>query len=151
MRLARSFIIMIMALTVAVSSARAEVLIQNGTLASDPIPEGYRFELAVMLPRPNNILQVEVDAKSCTNVAPGPDERECVRAITFFGLPAAFQIRGNLIWFQDATHNLMIGDIIGIGQARWVRMRRGATIKATNTVVQVLLDTALLSRGEAPR
>ena len=129
---------------VAASTAGAEMLTLNGTLASDPIPNGYHFDLSVMLPR-NGALQLEVDGRSCTSGT--PSGRECVRAIAFFSLPPGLELRGKQVWYVTPAGALMIGDVIGLGQVQWVRLRRGATIQATIEVAKLVLDTSLLSHG----
>jgi hypothetical protein len=134
----------------AAGNARAEVLLVHGTLASDPMPEGYRFELAVLALREGKP-EIEVVGKSCTGTPSEAAPASCQRTSIFFSVPPAVVIENKKAYYRGGNLNLNIGDVIGLGSVSWVRLRRGAVLEATTTVARVKLDTTVLAGRDGAR
>lgn len=123
--------------------AAAEVLLIHGTLSGEPIPEGYKFELAVVGLREGNVV-LEVVAKSCTGT-PGLGPTSCQRVTALFALPEGFSVANKKCYFKRGDLTLHIGNVTGLGQTYWVQLKRGALLEATLTAARLRLDTTLLA------
>jgi hypothetical protein len=123
--------------------ATAEILLINGTLSGEPIPEGYKFELAVVGIREAAVV-LEVVGKSCTGT-PGLGPTSCQRATAIFSLPEGFSIANKKCYFKRGDTNLHIGNVTSLGQTHWIQLKRGALLEATLTAARLKLDTNVLT------
>lgn len=123
--------------------AAAEVLMVHGTLSGDPMPEGYKFELAVLGVRENKPV-LEVVGKSCTAAPEAVEPASCQRVTILFALPDGFSISNKKCYYQKGEQTLWLGNVAGLGATQWIQLRRGATIEATTTAARLKLDTAQL-------
>jgi len=138
--------VLALALVASTAAARADILHVNGTLQGEGVPNGYTFELAV-LAAPQAGPVIEVVGKSCTGTPSWLNPFGCQRATALFAIPPVLQVaQGKVFYHADAWH-LTIGDVIGIGNVKWVRLRKGASIEATLTAARLRLDTEKLSAG----
>ena len=136
--------LLILALLAALPAlAAAETLTMNGTLSGDPLPDGYNFELATLAIHADGIV-VEVVGKSCSSSIDGV--MSCQRATEVFSLPEGLAADAKKVYYKGGNHNLYIGDVVGIGNVHWVRLRKGAALEATTKVARLKLNTELLSR-----
>ncbi|MBI4863997.1 MAG: hypothetical protein HY815_27625 [Candidatus Riflebacteria bacterium] len=131
-----------------VGIANAELLLVNGTLDGEAIPAGYTFELATLdlfaNPAAFKIEVVGVSHAS-TVFADIPADARTQRASEFFALPAVLFAQGSDVYYRSGQWNLKIGTIMGFGNVRWVKLRKGAKIEATLKTARLSLDTAKLS------
>lgn len=141
-------LLLVFAMMVQAVPAAAEVLTLNGTLSGDAIPEGYKFELAVVGVRENNIV-LEVVGKSCTGTPSSLGPVSCQRVTAVFTLPEGFSIANKKAYYKNkkGDRELWIGNVTGLGQTHWVQLRRGAVLEATLTAARLKLDTALLANA----
>ena len=123
--------------------ASAEVLTLNGTLSGEPMPEGYKFELAVVGIR-EGVPVLEVVGKSCTGT-PGLGPTSCQRTTIVFALPEGFSIANKKAYFKRGNLTLLFGNVAGLGQTQWIQLKRGAVLEATLTAARLKLDTTLLA------
>lgn len=139
----RTCVLLLCFVSMMAAAASAEVLTINGTLSGEPMPDGYKFELAVVGIREGNIV-LEVVGKSCTGT-PGLGPTSCQRTTIVFALPEGFSIANKKAYFKRGDMTLHIGNVAGLGQTLWVQLKRGAVLEATLTAARLKLDTALLA------
>ena len=131
---------LLLALTV---PAFADVITVPGTLAGDAMPDGYKFELAVVAIHTDGVV-IEVVGKNCSSFA---DTRSCQRQTINFSLPAgAIVVQGNKAFFKQGDKQLMIGNVASLGTTHWINLKKGATLVATVKEAKITLDTGLLGR-----
>ena len=107
--------------------ATAEIVMVNGTLNGDPMPDGYKYELSVVAVYQDNTINFEVVGKSCTMLA--SDDRSCQRTTIKFAPPAGtMTIQNKKAFYKHGDKQIYIGDVAGLGNTRWVNLRRGAVL-----------------------
>lgn len=123
---------------------RADVIMVNGTLAGDPMPDGYKFELAVVAIHTDGVV-FEVVGKSCSSLTPDDASRGCQRTTINFTPPAgSIVVEGKKAFFKQENKTLYIGDVAGLGNTHWINLRHGAVLEATLKAARIKIDTAVL-------
>lgn len=155
-------ILVLIALTViAATPVQAEIININGTLQGDPLPAGFTYELSCLAFTPQGF-RLEVVGKATSNAmslsaSTPPGRPRIVQSILFadretqwqteiFAIPPVIVNQGGKARYQSGPWNLLLGDVIGVGDVRWVKFRKGAKIEANLKAARLVLDTGALSR-----
>lgn len=125
--------------------ACAQPVLVHGTLAGDPMPEGYKYELSVVAVRAEQGIVFEVVGKSCSLAA---SPLSCQRTTIVFAPPAgSLSVVNKKAFYKHAGKQVHIGDVAGLGNTHWVNLKRGAVLEATTTAARVKLDLGILGTG----